>query len=249
MPRSTCDDRHRQAQARTAVHRGSPAPTGALASERCFDQRRACRNRTAAIRHTPHRDPAACTVHRLGARPAIAPRRLAGVGEIAGRERGLHRRGRRRASTARFEVLAAAPPRWVPAGEHRAYACSEDSLRSASASATSPLHASQPASSRHQAARNQRQCAARNAARLSRICVSAVRRSSWIGHRLFPIPYQRTPVWPKPPEPRALASKVSTTCKRARTMGMTTSCAMRSPGWIVKDSRPRFHKLIISGPW
>src|SRR4249919_1891410 len=60
---------------------------------------------------------------------------------------------------------------------------------------------------------------------------------------------QRTPVWPKPPWPRALSSKVSTTCNVARTIGNTTSCAIRSPGEIVKASRPRFHVLISSGPW
>ena len=60
---------------------------------------------------------------------------------------------------------------------------------------------------------------------------------------------QRTPVWPNPPAPRALSSNVSTTCSRARTIGSTTSWAMRSPGCIVKASLPRFHTLIINGPW
>ena len=48
------------------------------------------------------------------------------------------------------------------------------------------------------------------------------------GHRFSPC--QRTPVWPKPPAPRALVSNSSTTCNVARTIGNTTSCAMRSPG-------------------
>ena len=51
-------------------------------------------------------------------------------------------------------------------------------------------------------------------------------------------------MWPNPPLPRALSSKVSTTCRLARTIGTTTSCATRSPGSIVKGARPRFHRLI-----
>ena len=51
------------------------------------------------------------------------------------------------------------------------------------------------------------------------------------------------------PLPRALSAKVSTTCKLTRTMGSTTSCAIRSPGCMVKASRPRFQTLISSGPW
>src|SRR5690606_1099263 len=60
---------------------------------------------------------------------------------------------------------------------------------------------------------------------------------------------QRTPVWPKPPSPRALAANVSTTFSSARTIGANTSWAMRSPGSMVNASRPRFQMLISSGPW
>ena len=68
-------------------------------------------------------------------------------------------------------------------------------------------------------------------------------------HRHACFPRQRTPVWPKPPWPRVLSSKVSTTCSCARTTGSNTSCATRSPGAIVNAASLRFHRLTISGPW
>ena len=47
------------------------------------------------------------------------------------------------------------------------------------------------------------------------------------------------PVWPKPPSPRAVASRLATSSPaRARATGAITSCAMRSPRRIVNGSRP-----------
>ena len=72
--------------------------------------------------------------------------------------------------------------------------------------------------------------------------------SPWMGAGLSRA-RQRTPVWPKPPTPRSLCSNCSTTRKLARTTGIRTNCAMRSPGCTVWRFCPRFHRLTISGPW
>jgi len=60
---------------------------------------------------------------------------------------------------------------------------------------------------------------------------------------------QALPVDPNPPSPREDASKSSTTRKLGCTTGTITICAMRSIGWIVNASLPRFHTLTISWPW
>ena len=65
----------------------------------------------------------------------------------------------------------------------------------------------------------------------------------------FHVHVQRTPVCPNPPLPRALSANCATCTRRARTTGMNTSCAMRSPAWMVCTDWLRFHRLIISGPW
>jgi hypothetical protein len=62
------------------------------------------------------------------------------------------------------------------------------------------------------------------------------------------------PELPKPPLPRALASKLSTTLKRACTTGTITICAMRSIGSMTKlpalscAGGLRFQHDTISGP-
>ena len=60
---------------------------------------------------------------------------------------------------------------------------------------------------------------------------------------------QRVPVWPKPPAPRGLAAKSSTTSSRTCTTGTMTICAMRSPGCTVKSVAPRFQHDTMSCPW
>ena len=60
---------------------------------------------------------------------------------------------------------------------------------------------------------------------------------------------QLRPELPKPPAPRSLAVNASTTSRRTCTTGTTTSCAIRSPGSIVKLAAPRFHTETISCPW
>ena len=57
------------------------------------------------------------------------------------------------------------------------------------------------------------------------------------------------PVLPKPPAPRALAANSSTTSNSTCTTGTTTSCAMRSSGWIVNAALPRFHTETKICPW
>ena len=57
------------------------------------------------------------------------------------------------------------------------------------------------------------------------------------------------PVLPKPPAPRSLTAKSSTTLNFACTTGTITSCASRSSGFNVKGSRPRFQVDTISSPW
>jgi len=61
-------------------------------------------------------------------------------------------------------------------------------------------------------------------------------------------PGQR-PVLPKPPAPRALTSKSSTTLSLTCTTGTTTNCARRSMGSIVNGAFPRFHVETNSCPW
>ncbi len=60
---------------------------------------------------------------------------------------------------------------------------------------------------------------------------------------------QARPVWPKPPSARRLVSNASTSSKRACTTGTNTSWAMRSPGSMVKRSRPRFQQETNNWPW
>ena len=60
---------------------------------------------------------------------------------------------------------------------------------------------------------------------------------------------QCLPVLPKPPSPRWLASKSSTTLKLACTTGTMTICAMRSNGWMVNAVWPRFHTETSNWPW
>ncbi len=53
--------------------------------------------------------------------------------------------------------------------------------------------------------------------------------------------HQCLPVLPNPSVPRSLAAKSSTILSPTCSTGTTTSCAMRSIGWMVKLARPRFH--------
>lgn len=50
--------------------------------------------------------------------------------------------------------------------------------------------------------------------------------------------YPHTPVLPKPPAPRTVSESSDTSSKLAAMYGVTTSCAMRSPGWIACGSVP-----------
>ena len=70
----------------------------------------------------------------------------------------------------------------------------------------------------------------------ARSCAAGSRRPR-LDSSVIAYPLQRTPVWPKPPLPRSLCSKVSTTCKSARTIGNSSNCAMRSPGSMAKLGR------------
>ena len=57
------------------------------------------------------------------------------------------------------------------------------------------------------------------------------------------------PLWPKPPSPRALSSNSSTCVSDTCITGTITSCAMRSPGSMVKALLPRFQQDTINWPW
>ena len=57
------------------------------------------------------------------------------------------------------------------------------------------------------------------------------------------------PLWPKPPSPRALSSNSSTCVSATCITGTITSCAMRSPGSMVKALLPRFQQDTINWPW
>ena len=63
------------------------------------------------------------------------------------------------------------------------------------------------------------------------------------------VAHQCLPVLPKPAAPRSLSSKESTTMKATCSTGTTTSWAMRSRGWIVKCSWPRFQVETKICPW
>lgn len=63
------------------------------------------------------------------------------------------------------------------------------------------------------------------------------------------MPHQCLPVLPKPLTPRALWSKLSTTLKATCSTGTTTNWAMRSIGWMVKLSCPRFQTETKICPW
>ena len=62
----------------------------------------------------------------------------------------------------------------------------------------------------------------------ARACTGAVRCGK--AGRGRPGPDYRRPVWPNPPAPRFVSVNSSTSSKRTRATGTTTSWAIRSPG-------------------
>ena len=174
-------------------------------------------------------------LHLLDARPSLAQRRHSG-GAVVAVQCGLHRR--RRQALGQLSGLGAV------GALHRRGRRVAGALHVVEQGRIAPLPHPAPgqqAGQQQQQHRQQRQRAPRIAHGHPRTLV--VRRV----HRL--VPCHRTPVWPKPPVPRALSAKVSTTCRLTRTTGSTMTWAMRSPGWMVKASCPRFQTLISSGPW
>ncbi len=91
-------------------------------------------------------------------------------------------------------------------------------------------------------ARDSRRLCASRYASATRVCYARLLRAS-----ATRVCYAR-PELPKPPAPRSLAVKFSTTSKSTWTMGTNTICAMRSPGLTVNGALPRFHTDTISGP-
>ena len=56
------------------------------------------------------------------------------------------------------------------------------------------------------------------------------------------------PVEPKPPVPRAVSSRSSTSAKCACCTGAATSCAIRSPRFTAKGSAPRLARITFTSP-
>ncbi len=60
--------------------------------------------------------------------------------------------------------------------------------------------------------------------------------------------FQSVPVLPKPPPPRAVSSRLGTSCQRARTTGASTAWAMRVPRSTVNGASPAFSTMTWSSP-
>ena len=56
------------------------------------------------------------------------------------------------------------------------------------------------------------------------------------------------PLWPKPPSPRSVGSRLATSSHSARATGAITSCAMRSPRSIVNALSPALQTITFTSP-